>query len=189
MKSPMRYLLACGAIAALTLTGCGVLSGGGESSPEGAGGDPVNGGKVEAGKSKPRKTIASQDVTVQGADLHFAVHDLARRGKTVELTFSVSNTGKKEIELGTAFIDGNVLSDDRGTIAGVKLIDPGNGKVHLVARDSQKRCVCTGPKYGEPLEGGDSILMSGTYGAPPKDVEEMNVSIPKAGTLNDVPLS
>ncbi|GAA3754907.1 hypothetical protein HDA32_004263 [Spinactinospora alkalitolerans] len=176
----------------LLLAGCGLFGGDPEeegAEDSGSGGEPVNAGAVDPGEAEPRETLASQDFRDDGSDLHIAVHELARRGETVELTFSVTNTGDTEWDHGGFFSGGNVLSDDKNTVASVELIDARTGRLHLVARDADGACVCSTPGYGFTLGGGDSLLLSATYGAPPEEIETMGVRIPGAGTFNDVPLS
>lgn len=182
-------------VSAFLLAGCGLLGGGdaGEQSSSGGGGDgasqPVNGGKVEPGQAEARQTLASQDVTIENADLHVAVHELARRDKLVELTFSVTRTddGTDRWQVGQAF--GGPQSDSTLNVSGAELIDTVNAKLHTVALDSERRCVCSGGTANTFLEAGDSVLFSATYAAPPENVEVMGIRIPNVGTLNDVPLS
>lgn len=184
---------ACG----LLLAGCGLFGGdSGGSGDNGAanGGengsgaqDPVNGGQVEPGENEPRETLASQDISANGAQLQVAVHELARRGKTVELTMSVTRTDDSGSDPTLTFLTpASTLQSDMST---VELIDPGNAKVHTVARDEDDNCVCSGDVDDIVLSPDDSVLLSATFAAPPDNVETMGVRIPRAGTLNDVPLS
>ncbi|RNL86201.1 hypothetical protein [Halostreptopolyspora alba] len=167
---------------ALLLSGCGLGDddGGGEETSE-----PVNAGKVDPGEEESRETLASQDVNTLGTDLHIAVHELARGGETVELTFSVTNIGDEQSEL----VHGWLGSGGDRDVSKVKLVDSTNGKVHLVARDADDACVCSSYDGSETFDPNESILYSATFGAPPEDVETMNVQIPNAGTFNDVELS
>lgn len=192
MKSPSTIPLAALAAAALiTLSGCGLLGGqdGGDSG-SGAGGDPVNGGKVDPGSAEERKTLASQDVTALGTDMHFAIHELARRGETVELTFSVTNTGDQDSDGMSFWLNKDETSPDVG---GVKLVDPKNAKLHLVARgpgdDEKLQCVCSVYGTSDNIPAKGTVFFSATFGAPPEDVETMNVRMPLAGSFNDVPVS
>ncbi|MDA2807389.1 hypothetical protein [Nocardiopsis suaedae] len=171
----------------VVLTGCSMLGGDGgeEAAPEGEA-SPVNAGKVDPGEAEARETIASQDVATLGTDLHIAVHSLARGEKTVELTFSVTNTGEEESEIFHTWLG---AASDEYNVSGVKLVDSANGKVHLPARDEDGDCVCSTYGGADELGPGDSILYSATYGAPPQDVETMDVKIPTAGSFDNVPLS
>ncbi|ASU84892.1 hypothetical protein CDO52_20720 [Nocardiopsis gilva YIM 90087] len=168
----------------LLLTGCGVFGGDDGGSSE-ASKEPVNGGKVDPGDAEARETLASQDISMIGTDLHYAVHELSRGAKTVELTFSVTNIGDEESGIVFSFLGRGGKED----VSGVKLIDPDNGKVHLPATDSNGDCVCSSYSGSMSFEPDDSVLYSATYGAPPEDVKTMDVSIPNVGTLTDVPLS
>ncbi|MBB6170769.1 hypothetical protein HNR23_000829 [Nocardiopsis mwathae] len=169
-------------VGTLLLTGCGMFDGDGASD---AAKEPVNAGKVDPGSADARETLASQDVTMLGTDLHFAVHELSRGAKTVELTFSITNTGDEESDLVHSFLG----AGGKNNASGVKLIDPDNGKLHLAASDAEGNCVCSSYMGTMRFDAGDSVLFSVTYGAPPEDVETMNVSIPNVGTLSNVPLS
>ncbi|WP_017622657.1 hypothetical protein [Nocardiopsis chromatogenes] len=179
--------LAAGGLA-VALTGCSMLGGddgGGGGSPDEQA-SPANAGKVDPGEADARETIASQDVTTLGTDLHIAVHSLARGDETVELTFSVTNTGDEESDIFHTWLG---AASDQYNVSGVKLVDSANGKVHLPARDEDGTCVCSTYGGADELGPGDSILYSATYGAPPEDVETMDVKIPTAGSFDNVPLS
>ncbi|WP_017557122.1 fimbrial protein [Nocardiopsis baichengensis] len=175
-------------VLALALAGCSMFGGDDEGGEGGEAADqaqPVNAGKVEPGDADARETIASQDVSTLETDLHVALHSLARGGETVELTFSVTNIGDSESDIiSNTFSPGG----DRD-VSGVKLVDSDNGKVHLVARDADDACVCSGGLRFLALEPDDSILLSATYGAPPSEVETLDVKIPRVGTFDNVPLS
>ncbi|WP_344163238.1 hypothetical protein [Nocardiopsis rhodophaea] len=168
----------------LLLTGCGAF-GGDDGGSSDASKEPVNGGKVDPGDAEARETLASQDINTLGADLHYAVHELSRGAKTVELTFSVTNIGDEKSDSVFDFLG----SGGKYNTSGVKLIDPDNGKVHLAATDSNGDCVCSSYEGLMEFEPGNSVLFSATYGAPPEDVKTMDVSIPNVGTLTNVPLS
>lgn len=180
-------------VLALMLAGCSMFGGG--DSGDGGDGDgggatdqaqPVNAGKVEPGDAEARETIASQDVAALGTDLHFAVHSLSRGAETVELTFSVTNIGDQD---SYNFRDRLGESSNERNVSGVKLIDSDNGKVHLAARDANDKCVCSDEISGLDLTPEDSVLFSATFGAPPSEVETLDVQMPFAGTFDNVPLS
>lgn len=163
---------------------------GGEDDDSGGGGsaDPVNAGKVEAGEEEARETLASQDVQTLGTDLHIAVHDLVRGAETVELTFSITNTGDDTSNRFKRWL-GQGVDSTNGDISDVTLVDSANGKVHLVAEDNDGKCVCSTYSTTGKFASGDSVLYSATFGTPPEDVETMDVRIPNAGTFNNVELS
>lgn len=167
---------------AFLLAGCGFFGDDGGSDDTS---DPVNAGQVDPGEEEPRETLASQDVNTLETDLHIAVHELARGAETVELTFSVTNIGDNESEI----VHGWLGSGGDADVSGVKLVDPTNGKVHLVARDANDACVCSTYGGTDSFATDESILYSATFGAPPEDVETMDVQVPTAGTFNDVELS
>lgn len=72
---------------------------------------------------------------------------------------------------------------------GVSLVDAKNRKRYLVARDSKGDCVCDAGLGSKFVEGGAPLTLSATFGAPPEDVEALDVVIPSFGTFKDVPLS
>ncbi|OZM80802.1 hypothetical protein [Pseudonocardia sp. MH-G8] len=152
--------------------------------------ETASGGRPEPGPAAPRPELASQDVTLEGVDLHVAVHELARRGRLAELTFSVTRTDdkKENWQVGQTF-GGSTQSKSSLSVSGVELLDTVNGKLHTVALDQEDNCVCTAGTESVFLDAGDVILFSATYAAPPENVPVMGVRIPKVGTFNDVPLS
>jgi len=184
-KTSRRGAAALAAATVLLLAGCS--SGGDEEGGGAAAGsaEPANGGKVDPGSAEARETIASQDVSTLGTDLHVAVHSLARGAKTVELTFSVTNTGDEASDsLWSAFARHAGSYD----LSGVELVDTANGRLHLTATDDEGACVCSGNLNTVDLDPGDSLLLSATFGAPPEDVESLTVRIPTVGSFDNVPL-
>ena len=76
---------------------------------------------------------------------------------------------------------------DYGSIGGVQLIDPVGKKKYFVARDSEKKCVCsTGIKDIAP---GASANLWAKFAAPPLDVQKVSVVIPHFSPMDDVPIS
>lgn len=182
------------AAAAVVVSACGQPAGD-DVAPATDGGpaaatSTVNGGVPEPVNTEPRPTLASQDVRIEGYDLHVAVHELSRRDRLAELTFSVTRTDDKEQnwQVGDTF-GGSTQSNSTLNVSGVELLDTANGKLHTVALDQEGNCVCTGEASGIFLDAGDSVLFSATYAAPPENVSAMGVRIPTVGTFNDVPLS
>ncbi|TQN31010.1 hypothetical protein FHX37_0899 [Haloactinospora alba] len=182
----VTYPLALAACS-LLLAGCGMFGGEDGDSRDGDSADPANAGKVEPGEEDARDTLASQDVQTLGTDLHIAVHDLVRGAETVELTFSITNTGDDASDLFHTWLGNG--PDGGGEVSDVTLVDSANGKVHLVAEDDDGKCVCSTYNTSEKFAPGDSVLYSATFGTPPDGVETMDVRIPNAGTFNNVELS
>lgn len=179
--------------AAFLLSACGQTAGG-NPAPAADREQPAATGSVSAGvpasgAARPRTILASQDVKIDGYDLRVAIHELARRDRLVELTFSVTRTdsNKDRWQVGQTF--GGSQAKSTLSVSGVELLDTVNGKLHTVALDQERNCVCSAETSSTFLEGGDSVLFSATYGAPPESVTTMGVRIPKVGTFNDVALS
>ena len=82
----------------------------------------------------------------------------------------------------------DVPGHERDTVDGVSLIDANNRKRHLVGRDAGGACVCDNGLSGTFVESGSPVVLSATFGAPPPDVQVMDVVIPKFGTFKDVAL-
>ncbi len=162
----------------------------GESSPESESGP----GEPEAGG------LASRVGQIDGDAVRLNVTELRRSGSTTALTFELAveepRAGEEEPSPtpGDTFDDG--LSEANGgkgqeswTVDGVSLVDAANRKRYLVARDSEGVCVCDDGLLSISVEPGSPVVLSATFGAPPADVEAVDVVIPKFGTFKDVPLS
>ena len=144
--------------------------------------------------------VASRDGQIDGEAVRLEITELVRSGSTTALTFelSVSETRAGETEAdaqisdifddGLGEIDGG-KGQDSFTVDGVSLVDATNSKRYLVARDSEGVCVCDGDLGGTFVESSGPSALSATFGAPPADVESVDVVIPNFGTFKNVPLS
>ncbi|WP_306370689.1 hypothetical protein [Nocardiopsis sp. CC223A] len=74
-----------------------------------------------------------------------------------------------------------------GSLEESELIDTENGRVHRVARDRDEVCVCSrvGDVY---LSLDDAMVLSATFAAPPRDVDEVDVRLTLGGTFSGVPV-
>lgn len=175
--------------ASLLLGGCGLLdstddSENGNGGADGTDSEPVTAGAVDPGEEESRETLASQDINALGVDLHVAVHELARGTETVDLTFSVTNIDDEDSDNPHFWLSvGN-----ENNVSGARLVDSDAGTVHLTASDDDGNCVCSHFHGTDEFQPDASIFFSATFGAPPEDVETMDVQIPNAGTFSDVPL-
>lgn len=136
----------------------------------------------------PDNVIAKREGTANRNAFVLEVVQFLRRDSFVELTFRVTVT-KDDGSLGWQvhnFFSAQPVSNP--TVDGVFLIDTKNAKKHLVAQDSEGKCVCS-RIGGLFLKTDDSALLSATFAAPPPDVRAMDVHIPVVGTLANVPLS
>ncbi|MEV0348748.1 hypothetical protein AB0H88_23470 [Nonomuraea sp. NPDC050680] len=201
----MRKTIAL-AVAAVALTGCGMLpgqqGGGGEeqtgqtgqtgqsAQPERA---TTSGAPAEAQPTAPAqeaKAIASREVKVgaggQYGKARVDITGLKRQGRTISLNWTVTATDGK-VNLHNGMSSGTLDY----TVSAVSLIDPVNAKRYRVARNGtgqDAKCVCSGTQ-GQFLESGDATTLYAVFAAPPPDVTKINVEMPMMGVFTDVPIS
>ncbi|MEV0591307.1 hypothetical protein [Nonomuraea cavernae] len=208
----MRKTIAL-AVAAIALTGCGMLpgqqGGGGEEQqqsqrtaaeqePPPAGAESTSAPAESASdpaaeQSTPPqggKVIATLESKVaSGGDSGTARVDitvLKRQGRTLSLNWTITAVdGKVNVHngLGTGSFDYSV--------AKVSLIDPVNAKRYRVARNgtgSDATCVCSGTQ-GQFLQEGEASTLYAVFAAPPADITKINIEMPMVGVLTDVPIS
>ncbi|MFD1542004.1 hypothetical protein [Nonomuraea guangzhouensis] len=193
----MRKTIAL-AVAAVALTGCGMLPG-----QQGGSGEEQTGQTSEAApttvrptepKASPEqqetKAIASREAKVgsggQYGKARVDITALKRQGRTISLNWTVTATdGKVNLHngMGSGTLD--------FTVSAVSLIDPVNAKRYRVARNGtgeDAKCVCSGTQ-GQFLEPGDASTLYAVFAAPPPDVTKINVEMPMMGVFTDVPIS
>jgi hypothetical protein len=195
----MRLALA-GACALLLISGCGgddadddTAGGGSTPTPtatETAAAPPEDGTATATATATPSEAVASKEETISETPVRLELLSLRRAGELAELELRLTNlqepeTGADRFQTGGLF-DGPEIEDDY-SVDGIYLIDPVNRKKYPVAVDAEGICVCSA-LAGDLLEPGDSIALTATYGAPPDDVTQVDVSVPKFGTFRDVPL-
>ncbi len=205
----MRKTLAL-AVAAVALTGCGMLpgqfaGGGGEEKQQATAGQESAQPTPELQQSAPQsavpqdlqqsaapqadQVIATRETKVASGDGGVARADvtaLKRQGRTVTLNWTVTAVdGKVNMHngMGGAPLDFSV--------SGVSLIDPVNAKRYRVARNgtgSDAECVCSDTQ-GEFLKAGQTVTLYALFAAPPADVTKVNIEMPMIGVFTDVPIS
>jgi hypothetical protein len=140
-----------------------------------------------ASATRAGAVLASREGTFDHSEFRVDVVEFARNGGFVNLTFTATAT-KAGSPLGwqvnNAF---SAVPKPDPNVDGVFLIDVRNARKHLVALDSAGGCVCSGVQKLF-LAVGESATLSATYAAPPADATAMDVHIPNAGTLANVPL-
>ena len=198
----MRKTIAL-AVAAVALTGCGMLPG-----QQGGSGEEKTGQTSEAAPTlraaestaspeqqqtappQETKTIASREVKVGSAGQYgkarVDITGLKRQGRTISLNWTVTATdGKVNLHNG---MGGGSLDY---TVSAVSLIDPVNAKRYRVARNGtgeDAQCVCSGTQ-GQFLESGEASTLYAVFAAPPPDVTKINIEMPMMGVFTDVPIS
>lgn len=108
-------------------------------------------------------------------------------GGTVSLKFVITNGSGTSVSTGYNFGDPDNSVGDYGSIGGVQLIDPVGRKKYFVARDSEKKCVCS--KGIKDIAPGASVNLWAKFAAPPLDVQKVSVVIPHFSPMDDVPIS
>jgi hypothetical protein len=195
----MMRLALVGACALLLISGCGdddTAGGGGTPTPtatETSAAAPPEDGTATAtatATATPSEAVASKEETISETPVRLDLLSLRRAGELAELELRLTNlqepeTGADRFQTGGLF-DGPEIEDDY-SVDGIYLIDPVNRKKYPVAKDSEGICVCS-ELASDLLEPGDSIALTATYGAPPDDVTQVDVSVPSFGTFRDVPL-
>lgn len=134
--------------------------------------------------AQPASATASVEGEVPG--LRVGVQELKRTaGGTLTLTLVFANTATKNLwlEFGDKSIDfGNMAS-----LGGVNLVDITGKKKYFVARDSERRCLCS--SNVSTLDPGARANMWAKFPAPPEDVQKITVMIPHFPPLEEVPIS
>lgn len=205
-------------VLALAAVGCGGGEDGGsqaDATTENRSAEPVEGVGATEDPEAPEETdtvpeeeteessgeaLASREGAIDGDAVLLEVTELRRSGGTTALTLRLSvgepSAGEDEAsaQIAQTFDDGlgeatGGQGQDSFTLDGVSLVDNQNRQRYLVARDSQGVCVCDGNLSGKFVEPGAPSVLSATFGAPPADVEALDVVIPSFGTFKDVPLS
>jgi hypothetical protein len=130
--------------------------------------------------------IATSDGETSG--LRVEVTELKRgSGGTVNLKFAMVNGTAEPVHLSYDYGDGSYGAADFNAVGGVHLIDQVGKKKYFVARDTDHKCVCSQGVKGIP-PGGRANLWA-KFPAPPDDVNQITVVVPKFQPMDDVPLS
>ncbi|TDE42659.1 hypothetical protein E1295_27340 [Nonomuraea mesophila] len=136
----------------------------------------------------PDQVLAGREGTLDGHTFKVEIVQLIRRERFADLTFTATVTkdgGGLGWQVNNAF---SAVPQQNPTVDGVYLVDVKNAKKHLVAKDSEDKCVCSriGALF---LKQDQSAVFSATFAAPPADVGSVDVHIPNVGTLANVPIS
>ena len=99
------------------------------------------------------------------------------------------------LQVASTFDDGDFQElEDGGTepgdvFDGVALIDPEGKKKYFVARDETNRCVCSNELSAAFIREEAPVELTATLAAPPPGVAQVDLVVPRFGTLHDVPLA
>lgn len=132
--------------------------------------------------------------TATGADdslpLRLELNAVRRQGSTVSITFGVTNQGDKRWQVAQFFSGpGRGDVDTSSTLAGVSLIDTVNGRRYPVLFGEDGVCACDSDLSGRFVGPGETGRFSALTGAPPREVDTVDVQIPGFGTFSAIPLA
>jgi hypothetical protein len=150
----------------------------------------------------PAAALAGSQGQIDDDPVRLDIVELKRSGQTTALTLRLTIVGEGgsdsaiSAQVASTFDDGifqsvrgGTSTSGGGSMDGISLIDSRNGKRYLVARDERGECVCDTDLGSAFVEPQSPLLLSATFGAPPSDVDAVDVVIPRFGTFKDVPLS
>jgi hypothetical protein len=125
--------------------------------------------------------LASAEGEIPG--LRAEVQELKRTaGDTLTLKLAFVNDGQQEMALDQFGAGQEVYS-----LAGVNLVDIVGKKKYFVASDSEGKCLCS-RDLGRLAPGARASLWA-KFPAPPPDVQQIGVVVPRFAPLEDVPIS
>jgi hypothetical protein len=152
-------------------------------------------GTAQPAQAQPVATATS---AVDHQPARLDIMSFKRSGDVAELTLRLTNLAKPggataagAIQVAANFDDGllNVHGNDPDSLDGIFLVDGVNRKKYLVARDTAGQCACDEGLGDDFVQPGQSGTLSATFPAPPLDVKQIDVHVPKFGTLKGVPIS
>ncbi|MHB0970983.1 MAG: hypothetical protein ACYC7A_20015 [Thermoanaerobaculia bacterium] len=115
--------------------------------------------------------IATADGETAGVTA--TIRELKRAsGGTISLKLVITNGSDKQLDIGYAFVDPDNSGRDFNSIGGVQLIDPVGKRKYFVARDAEKKCVCSQGIKG--IKPGASVNLWAKFPAPPLDVQKIS---------------
>ncbi|MEU3455434.1 hypothetical protein ABZ671_17815 [Micromonospora sp. NPDC006766] len=189
--------------AALTMTGCGALSGPDRSDDAKSTAGTAAGSAAPGSAADLGAVVGTRDIEISKGGKVFPVrvelYELHRRDGFVTVNVKLTRTDQgtpDRWQVGETF-QGDTISL---TFAGVTLVDRTNRKRYLVARvnPGAGRTQANQAEREEYLasvdlssvfvSAGQSIWLYATFGAPPDDVAAVDVVIPRVPVFENVPL-
>jgi hypothetical protein len=188
----MTRLALVGTCALLLVAGCGgdddAAGGGSTPTPTATETATAPPEETAAATATPSEAVAVKEVTIDGKPVRLELVSLRRTGELTELELRLTNAQDPDEASGETFQASGLFdgpeTDDEDTLDGIYLVDPVNRKKYPVAKDSEGMCVCS--DSSGLLAAGDETALTATFGAPPEDVTQVDVSVPEFGTFRDV---
>lgn len=205
LGSPRLAVGAALAISSLLLSGCGgsntdagksdqsstpSVSASGQTSASSQPSGSTSAASPDADLGNP---AATRTTSSGGFELQLKIYPVQRSGDlaTLNFTITVAKGPDGNFQVASLLTDGDDGSGDTesiDTVDGVKMLDPGNKKVYLVASDGSGHCLCTRDTGSVFLKMGETSTFSTTYAAPPSDVTSVSLVFPAFGTITGVPV-
>lgn len=155
-------------------------------------------GETETGPQEQPEVLASAESSIDKDPARIEIVSLVRSGSVVQLTLRLHNLrdeddpGATDMGVSTAFDDSlskyNGFDNPPDTLDAVYLVDGKNKKKYLVAHDSAGQPLTDTNLNGIFIAAGEFVTLSASLAAPPADVTDVDVFIPKFGTLSGVPI-
>jgi hypothetical protein len=146
----------------------------------------------------PDAPIVEAQASVDSKRVRFMVTELRRSGPTVIINAQLEladPASSQAAQVNDTFNDGlsepltHGDSEGADVFDGVALIDPVGKKKYLVARDADGRCVCSNQLSSSFAKADAPVELQATLTAPPADVRQVDLYVPRVKTFRAVPLA
>lgn len=145
--------------------------------------------------------IASRETSEGKTPLTITLNSVTVSGGVTTVLFSVTNTGSEGADnwqVADGLSDGvsGVPLDAEGAVSdsggahdntdGVTIIDTANSQVYRAAYDTGGGCLCSSGLSGVFVDPGQTVVFQTSFAALPEDVSAVTVTIPLAGSFDNV---
>lgn len=151
---------------------------------------------------KELPVLATRPTTAGDIALEIDLNGVTVSGEVMTVLFTARNLGEERWQVSDYFddgssraplVDGEEAEESDGRLAfttdGVTVIDTANGLMHRTAYDTQGGCACSSNLVGTFVDQGAALVLTTSFAAPADDVETVTVTIPGAGSFDDVPVT
>ncbi|WP_182111958.1 MULTISPECIES: hypothetical protein [unclassified Actinotalea] len=160
-------------------------------------------GEEEPVAIEPLSVIATRATSDGDVSAEVDLNAVTVSGDVMTVLFTVRNLSDGKWQLSHFFDDGSAhapLADgdtetgsadpDLGfTTDGVTVVDTANGLLHRAAYDDTGTCACSSGLSSKFVGGGEQMVLTTAFTAPPEDVTHVTVQIPGVGSFDDVELT